>query len=276
MEQGTLIGTILAWFMLLFAMTFDFATLSVNAGNVIYFLDTPSLMIVFGGTIASTFISHPMGDAKGFLGYIGKSWKPNSVQLVETLTLIIDVSKIARKNILAIEDALPSVENLFLRGGLRLVVDRADREAIVNMMAHEVKYTMSGKDNEIAVVGTMASLCPAWGMLGTLVGLVLLLQNLDDPSAIGPAMAVALITTFYGSLFANTIFAPAKKKLELYKGEEKVLMEMIRDGVLYIEGGQRPDFIENDLMNYLPPVQKTMYEALKFEGGGEAAAEGGD
>ena len=276
MEQGTLIGTILAWFMLLFAMTFDFATLSVNAGNVIYFLDTPSLMIVFGGTIASTFISHPMGDAKGFLGYIGKSWKPNSVQLVETLTLIIDVSKIARKNILAIEDALPSVENLFLRGGLRLVVDRADREAIVNMMAHEVKYTMAGKDNEIAVVGTMASLCPAWGMLGTLVGLVLLLQNLDDPSAIGPAMAVALITTFYGSLFANTIFAPAKKKLEGYAGEEKVLMEMIRDGVLYIEGGQRPDFIENDLMNYLPPVQKTMYEALKFEGGGEAAAEGGE
>ena len=276
MEQGTLIGTILAWFMLLFAMTFDFATLSVNAGNVMYFWDTPSLMIVFGGTIASTFISHPMGDAKGFLGYIGKSWKPNSVQLVETLTLIIDVSKIARKNILAIEDALPSIENLFLRGGLRLVVDRADREAIVNMMAHEVKYTMAGKDNEIAVVGTMASLCPAWGMLGTLVGLVLLLQNLDDPSAIGPAMAVALITTFYGSLFANTIFSPAKKKLELYAGEQKVLMEMIRDGVLYIEGGQRPDFIENDLMNYLPPVQKTMYEALKFEGGGEAAAEGGE
>ena len=276
MEQGTLVGTILAWFMLLFAMMFNFSTLSLNIGNGIYFWDTPSIMIVFGGTVASTFISHPMGDAKGFLGYIGKSWKPNSVQLVETLTLIIDVSKIARKNILAIEDALPSIDNLFLRGGLRLVVDRADREAIVNMMAHEVKYTMAGKNNEIAVVGTMASLCPAWGMLGTLVGLVLLLQNLDDPSAIGPAMAVALITTFYGSLFANTIFSPAKKKLELYAGEEKVLMEMIRDGVLYIEGGQRPDFIENDLMNYLPPVQKTMYEALKFEGGGEAATEGGE
>ena len=276
MGQGTLIGTILAWFMLLFAMMFDFATFTVKVGNGMYFWDTPSLMIVFGGTIASTFIAHPMGDAKGFLGYIGRSWKPSTVQLVETLTLIVDVSKIARKNILAIEDALPSIENLFLRGGLRLVVDRADREAVVEMMAHQVKYTMAGKDGEIAVVGTMASLCPAWGMLGTLVGLVLLLQNLDDPSAIGPAMAVALITTFYGSLFANTIFSPAKKKLEGYAGDEKVLMEMIRDGVLYIEGGQRPDFIENDLMNYLPPAQKTMYEALKFEGGGEAAiAEGG-
>ena len=272
MEQGTLVGTILAWVLLFVAMCFDFGTFQVNVGNLGYFVDAPSLMIVFGGTIASTFISHTMVDAKGFLGIIGKSWKANPVQLVETLTLIVDVSKIARKNILAIEDALPSIENLFLRGGLRLVVDRADREALVEMMAHEVKYTMAGKDNDIAVVGTMASLCPAWGMLGTLVGLVLLLQNLDDPSAIGPAMAVALITTFYGSLFANTIFSPAKKKLEGYKAEEKVLMEMIRDGVLYIEGGQRPDFIENDLMNYLPPPQKTMYESLKFEGGGGGAA----
>ncbi|MEC9361238.1 MAG: MotA/TolQ/ExbB proton channel family protein [SAR324 cluster bacterium] len=275
MEQGTLIGTAMAVFFLMFAMMFDMTTFQVNVGNAMYFWDTASILIVFGGTIASTFISHPLNDAKSFLRIIGKSWKANPVQLVETLTLIVDVSKIARKNILAIEDALPSIENLFLRGGLRLVVDRADREAIVEMMAHEVKYTMAGKDNEIAVVGTMASLCPAWGMLGTLVGLVLLLQNLDDPSMIGPAMAVALITTFYGSLFANVIFAPAKKKLELFAGDEKVLMEMIRDGVLYIEGGQRPDFIENDLMNYLPPVQKSMYEALKFEGGGEAA-EGGE
>ena len=199
MEQGTLVGTILAWFMLLFAMMFDTSTFEVNVGNAIYFVDSASLMIVFGGTIASTFISHPMEDAKKFLGIIGKSWKPNSVQLVETLTLIVDVSKIARKNILAIEDALPSIDNLFLRGGLRLVVDRADREAIVNMMAHEVKYAMASKDREIAVVGTMGSLCPAWGMLGTLVGLVILLQNLDDPSMIGPAMALALITTLYGT-----------------------------------------------------------------------------
>jgi len=276
MEQGTLIGNLLAVFFLAFAIMFDTATFSVNVVNIFYFIDTGSFLIVMGGTVASTFISHAIGDAKGFLGYIGKTWKPNSVQLVETLTLIIDVSKIARKNILAIEDALPSIDNLFLRGGLRLVVDRADRGALVEMVGREGRYAMANKASEMAVVGTMGSLCPAWGMLGTLVGLVILLQNLDDPSMIGPAMALALITTLYGSLFANVIFAPAKKKLESYKAEEKVLMEMIRDGVLYIEGGQRPDFIENDLMNYLPPVQKTMYEALKFEDGGEAAAEGGE
>ena len=136
MEQGTLIGNLFTVFFLAFAIMFDTATFSVNVGNIIYFIDSGSFLIVMGGTVASTFISHTIGDAKGFLGYIGKTWKPNSVQLVETLTLIIDVSKIARKNILAIEDALPSIDNLFLRGGLRLVVDRADREAIVNMMAH--------------------------------------------------------------------------------------------------------------------------------------------
>ena len=276
MEQGTMIGTILGFTLLLIAMCFDFATFQVNIGNLAYFIDIPSLLIVVGGTVASVLISWPMGDAKGLFGFVGKTWKPSPVQLVETLTLIVDVAKIARKNILAIEDALPSIENLFLRGGLRLVVDRVDRQDIVDMLAHQIKYDQSAKESEIGVVGSAASLCPAWGMLGTLVGLVLLLQNLDDPSMIGPAMAVALITTFYGSLFANVFFSPAKNKLEVNLAEEKVLLEMIRDGVLYIEAGQRPDFIESDLMNYLPPDKKAMYEALKFEGGGgDGGGEGG-
>ena len=271
-----MIGTILGFTLLLIAMCFDFATFQVNIGNLAYFIDIPSLLIVVGGTVASVMISWPMGDAKGLFGFVGSTWKPSPVQLVETLTLIVDVAKIARKNILAIEDALPSIENLFLRGGLRLVVDRVDRQDIVDMLAHQIKYDQAAKESEIGVVGSAASLCPAWGMLGTLVGLVLLLQNLDDPSMIGPAMAVALITTFYGSLFANVFFSPAKNKLEVNLAEEKVLFEMIRDGVLYIEAGQRPDFIESDLMNYLPPDKKAMYEALKFEGGGgDGGGEGG-
>ena len=274
MEQGTLIGTCLAIFMLAFAMMFDINTFSVNPGTVAYFIDVPSLLIVLGGTISSVLIAWPMAMSKRLFAIVGSSWKKSPVQLVETLTLIVDVAKIARKNILAIEDALPSIENLFLRGGLRLVVDRVDRQDIVDMLAHQIKYSQTAKEDEIGVVGSAASLCPAWGMLGTLVGLVLMLQNLDDPSMIGPAMAVALITTFYGSLFANVVFAPSKQKLSVNLAEEKVLLEMIRDGVLYIEAGQRPDFIENDLMNYLPPDSKATYEALKFKGG-EGGGEGG-
>ena len=271
MEQGTLIGTILAYILLLISMCFDFSTFELKFNQLIWFIDYPALLTVGGGTIASVFISWPMSRAKGLFGYVGRTWKPSPVQLVETLTLIVDVAKIARKNILAIEDALPSIENLFLRGGLRLVVDRVDRQDILDMLGHQIKYSKKIKEDQIDVVGSAASLCPAWGMLGTLMGLVILLQNLDDPSMIGPAMALALITTFYGSLFANTIFLPAKNKLQSYLEEEEVLFEMIRDGILYIEAGQRPDFIENDLMNYLPPEQKSTYEALKFKGNeGEA------
>ncbi len=265
MDIATVIGIALGYFLLLIAIVFDTTNFVFQFHALAWFIDIPSLLIVLGGTIASTMTSYPMEQ----FTTLGKSFKSifqsKQVPLVETLTLIVDVSKIARKNILAIEDALPSIENLFLRGGLRLVVDRVDRTLIVEMMSHEMKYAEVGTEGEIAVVKTMGSLSPAWGMLGTLVGLVILLQNLDDPSLIGPAMAVALITTLYGSLFANTIFIPAASKLSNRKEEEKLLREMIRDGVLYIEQGERPDFIEQDLVNYLPAEQKAMYEQLKFD-----------
>ncbi len=265
MNLATIIGYALGYFLLVMAIVVDFSTFSLQFHALSWFIDVPSMMIVLGGTMASTMSSYPMEMFTTFPKSIKSTFQSNNVPLVETLTLIVDVSKIARKNILAIEDALPSIENLYLRGGLRLVVDRVDRNLIVEMMSHEMKYTDLGRDGEIAVIRTMASLCPAWGMLGTLVGLVILLQNLDDPSAIGPAMAVALITTLYGSLFANTIFAPTANKLTGTKNDEKLLMEMIRDGVLYIEQGERPDFIEQDLVNYLPADQKAMYEQLKFD-----------
>ncbi len=265
MDIATLAGYGLAYFLFLLAIVFNFSTFSFQFYALAWFIDIPSLMIVLGGTIASTMASYPMDVFSTFAKSIKSSFQAETVPLVETLTLIIDVSKIARKNILAIEDALPSIENLFLRGGLRLVVDRVDRNLIVEMLSHEMKYAEVAAESEIAVIKTMGSLCPAWGMLGTLVGLVILLQNLDDPSKIGPAMAVALITTLYGSLFANTVFAPCANKLSGRKDDQKVLREMIRDGILYIEQGERPDFIEQDLVNYLPTSQKAVYEQLKFD-----------
>lgn len=265
MDIATVIGFALGYFLMVMAISFDFSTFTPQFYALAWFIDIPSMLVVLGGTTASTLASYPMDMFKTSGASFQKVFKQQNVPLVETLTLIVDVSKIARKNILAIEDALPSIENLFLRGGLRLVVDRVDRSFIVEMLSHELKYTDEGRQGEINVIKTMASLCPAWGMLGTLIGLVILLQNLDDPSAIGPAMAIALITTLYGSVFANTIFAPTANKLGVIAADEKLLMEMIRDGVLYIEQGERPDFIEQDLVNYLHADQKAMYEQLKFD-----------
>ena len=166
---------------------------------------------------------------------------------------------------LAIEDALPSIDNIFLRNGLRLVVDRVDRELIIEILHSEMKYLDLRRDEEVTILQSAASFAPAYGMAGTLVGLILMLQNLTDPASIGPAMAIAIITTFYGVIAANVFLIPWKNKLAAKKEDDKILREMIRDGILYIEKGERPDFIEQDLMNYLSPELRSLYEEMKFE-----------
>ncbi|HKI98731.1 MAG TPA: MotA/TolQ/ExbB proton channel family protein [bacterium] len=265
MDIATLLGLILAFLLMFMGMTFDINTFSFHFNNVPYFIDPPSIMIVFGGTFASVLASFPLGKVLRIGRVVMRAFRQAPEELIETLTLIIDVSKIARKNILAIEDALPSIDNLYLRNGLRLVVDRVDRELIIDILQSEMRYLDQRQDEDIGMLKTAASFAPAYGMLGTLMGLIILLQNLQDPSAIGPAMAVAIITTFYGSTLANVCFTPWANKLTAKKSGDKVLREMIRDGVLFIEKGERPEFIEQDLMNYLPPEMKQMYEEMKFE-----------
>ena len=275
MDIATILGISLAMFLLLMSIVFDLSTLTLSLGSIQYFIDLKSILIVVGGALGSLLTSYPLSQVLSLGKVVGRTFRQSAEELIETLTLIIDVSKIARKNILAIEDALPSIDNTFLRNGLRLVVDRVDRELIIDILHSEMRYLNVRRDDEIAMVKTAASLAPAFGMLGTLVGLVLLLQNLSDPSTIGPNMAVALITTLYGVIVANIFFTPWANKLTAQKSGDKVLREMIRDGVLYIEKGERPDFIEQDLMNYLPPNERAQYEEMKFEsgGGGGAAAE---
>jgi chemotaxis protein MotA len=255
----------LALVLIFLAIVIDFQNLTLQLGQIQFFIDFPSVLIVVGGTTASVLTSYPLTKVLRVGRVIARVFRQPPEELIETLTLIIDVSKIARKNILAIEDALPSIDNAFLRNGLRLVVDRVDRELIIDIMHSEMRYLALRRDEDIAILKTFASLAPAFGMMGTLVGLILMLQNLSDPSSIGPAMAVAILTTFYGILAANIFFTPWANKLTAQKESDKILREMVRDGVLYIEKGERPDFIEQDLMNYLPPDLRTMYEEMKFE-----------
>ena len=257
--------------LILLAIIVDFDNLEFRIAQLQFFINFPSVLIVIGGTTASVLTSYPLAKVLRVGKIIAKVFRQPPEELIETLTLIIDVSKIARKNILAIEDALPSIDNLYLRNGLRLVVDRVDRELIIDIMHSEMRYLDMRREEEVVILKTFASLAPAYGMMGTLVGLILMLQNLDDPTTIGPAMAVAILTTFYGTFAANVFFIPWANKLAAQKESDKVLREMVRDGVLYIEKGERPDFIEQDLMNYLPPDLRTMYEEMKFESAQETA-----
>lgn len=263
MDITSLLGTVLVFFVMIFGIIYDPSS-GIQLGPLKYFIHVPSLIIVLFGTIAATILSYPMERLATLGRTIGKVFKGNPNSLINTLVIIVDVAKIARKNVLAMEDALPSIENEYLRNGLRLVVDRVDRELIIDMLMAELKYIDQRKQADADVVKLMSTLAPAFGMIGTLIGLVILLQNLDDPSKIGPSMAVALITTLYGALFSNGFFMPWANKLYVAKDEDKILYEMVRDGILFIEKNERPEFIEQDLLNYLGPDLKSKYEDLKF------------
>ncbi len=270
MDIATLLGMGLTSVILFLSMVVDFHNFVFVLGTARYFIDLHAMLIVFGGTLGSLMIAYPIGKIMSLPEAVGRVFRQAPEQLIETLTLVIDVSKIARKNILAIEDALPSIDNLYLRNGLRLVVDRVDRELIIEILQSENRYLERRREEEVGMFRLAASLAPAFGLMGTLLGLILLLQNLSNPDTIGPAMGVAMTATFYGVILANVICTPWAAKLEAKKGDDKVLREMIRDGVLSIEKGERPDFIEQDLMNYLPPHLRRAYEDIKFEGARES------
>ena len=195
MDIATILGLGLALSLLFMGIVVDFSTFTLKLGNIQFFIDAPSILIVIGGTFGAVLSSYPIAKVVRVGGVIAKAFRQSPEELIETLTLVIDVSKIARKNILAIEDALPSIDNLFLRNGLRLVVDRVDRELVIDILLSEMRYLELRRDEDIQILRTFASLAPAFGLIGTLIGLILLLQNLTDPAAIGPAMAIAIITT---------------------------------------------------------------------------------
>ena len=262
MDLAAVLGTVF----IVLVVVFGAVTPDIVLKNLQYLWNAPSVIIVLFGTLSATLASFPLDVFLGMGRSLKKIYGSKSIPLIETLVIIVDVAKVARKNVLAIEDSLPSIENEFLRNGLRLVVDRVDRELIQEIMQSELKYADQKKMLDQSVMKLMSSFSPAYGMIGTLIGLILMLQDLSDPSKIGPNMAVALITTLYGSLLSSGVFVPWANVLETTRVSELVMYEMVRDGVLFIEKNERAEFIEQDLMNYLTPELKSKYEELKFSG----------
>ncbi|MBT3225619.1 MAG: motility protein A [Deltaproteobacteria bacterium] len=261
MDLAAIIGTLGAFGVVILGVSVS----AIGPAGLPLLLDYPSIAIVLGGTLLATIGSNPLElTFPGLFKSIGKVFKSKSVPLIETLVIIVDVAKVARKNVLAIEDSLPSIENEFLRNGLRLVVDRVDKDLITDIMMSEMKYADQKKTIDMGVVKGMSVYSPAFGMIGTLIGLVMMLADLSDPNSIGPNMSVALITTLYGALMSNGVFLPWATALDSARKSELVLYEMVRDGILFIEKNERAEFIEQDLMNYLTPELKAKYEELKF------------
>jgi len=224
-------------------------------GDIKAFINLPSVMITFGGTLAATLVMFPLKTVIGAVKLAQVVLREPKTSPLELIEKIVYLAQKARKeSILALENE--PIEDPFLQKGIRLVVDGAEPEFIRTILETEIDMMLERHKSSQKVFKGMGTFAPAFGMIGTLIGLVQMLRSLDDPKKIGPAMAVALITTFYGAVAANLVFLPIASKLEERSKKEAILREMMLEGVLSILAGENPRMIREKLLSFLPPSMR--------------------
>lgn len=236
-----------------FLAGFGFVVVSILlGGKLLSFYDLPSIMIVFGGVIAATVISFPVKQLMSALRAIKLIFKKDVYDPQKDIDMIIDMANTARRNgLLALENDLERLESRFLQKGMMLVIDGSNSELVRNVMETEISFTSDRHAECISVFKAGSAYAPAFGMIGTLIGLINMLLALDDPDSIGPAMSVALVTTFYGSLLANLFFLPIAKKLQALSDREQFQNEMILEGIMAIQDGENPKVIRDKLEAFI-------------------------
>lgn len=259
MDIMSIVGILLALVCMLTGMVFDQEAMKIIWTNMRAFFDVPSVFITVGGTIGVMMISFP---GKSFLK-IGKHMKilfrPKVYAPKQYIGEIVALATEARvKGLLSLEDKLHEIEDPFLNKSLMLVVDSVDIEKVRALMVAEIEQLdeRHSLDREFYEKG--ASYAPAFGMIGTLVGLILMLGNMTDVDALASGMATALITTLYGSILANIIFMPIAAKLKARHDEEFLCKMLIMEGIIAIQEGDNPKFIEEKLYKLLPASQKDL------------------
>lgn len=224
-------------------------------GQLGWYWNAPSVVVVVGGMFAGFLVAFPLKEVLNLGKVFGKTIKNNEFDIDQIITKIIELANVARREgLLALEEAVSEIKDDFLQKGVMLIVDGTDPELVKNILETEVENISARHGKGKAMMEIFGSLGPAFGMIGTLIGLVAMLQNLSDPSSIGPAMAVALLTTFYGSVLANLIFIPMAGKLALKSEEELLIRNVMIEGLLSIQAGENPRIIEEKLKVFLPPA----------------------
>jgi chemotaxis protein MotA len=249
MDLATILGIVSAFGLVLYAI--------LSSSGLGIFIDFPSVFIVIGGTIGVTLITFPLGDAIGVIKVVMNVFFVRTSEAGNVIPTLVDFSGKARRDgILALESATGEVEDKFLSKGIQLAVDGLEPRIITDILEKEIEYVQERHGQGANMFAAMGTIAPSMGLIGTLVGLVQMLQNLSDPSSIGPAMAVALLTTFYGAILANMIFLPVSGKLKVRHKEEILGMELMLEGILSISAGDNPRTLEQKLESFIPPAQR--------------------
>ncbi len=249
MDIATLLGIISAFGLVLVAI--------LMGGGIGLFINYPSLMIVVGGTLGTTMINYPLKEVIGVISVLKNVFFTKASSAKDIIKQFSDFSnKARREGILALESEVTNLNEEFLQKGIQLSIDGLEPQSIREILETEISYIQDRHKLGAEIFTTMGTYAPALGMVGTLVGLVQMLQNMSDPSAIGPAMAVALLTTFYGAVAANLLCMPIAGKLRTRSSEEVLVKELMIEGVICLSNGENPRIVEQKLMAFLAPTQR--------------------
>jgi len=250
MDIGLLFGFIATWVLVAWAL--------MAGGEIGAFINVPSVILVFGASITVVFFSYPVKYAKNVLGVMKRVLFYQSPDYEKLISDLVSFAEIARRDgILSLENATKDIEDTFLTGGIQMAVDGTDPELIEQIMTTELENIVERHENGRVVFEAVGKYAPAYGMIGTLIGLIIMLKNMTDPSSIGSGMAVALLTTLYGAMIANGVALPVADRLTKRSSEEVLAKTIIIKGVMAIQSGDNPRIVEQKLRTFLPPDMRS-------------------
>ena len=253
MDIGLLFGIVGTWLLILWSC--------LLGGELSVYYDFPSVVLVIGGTFTIIFFCFPVGYVIKLPKAALKAVFATKMPMDKLITDLVQYAETARRDgILSLENAIKEVKDPFLKRGIQMAVDGTDPEMIESILSAELENMSSRHEAFKAVLDNLGKYAPAMGMIGTLVGLVAMLGNMEDPSKIGPGMAVALLTTLYGALIANAMTGPLGDRLARRSGEETMYKTIIIKGVMSIQSGDNPRIVEQKLRTFLPPSARKAEE----------------
>jgi len=253
MDVATVVGLLCGFAMI--------GTAIYLGGSPESFINPPSVLIVIGGTFAVTTACYSLSEMARTLRVVSKTFFYASRDPSEAATQVLQIAELARKKgVLSLQNLIGSTKNEpFLHKAMSMVVDGTPGEEVEIIMRRDLQATIQRHAKSTSVLRKMGEFAPAMGLIGTLIGLVQMLGNLDDPSTIGPSMAVALLTTFYGAVLANMVFLPLASKLERNSQDEALINNLYVMGASSIGNQENPRRLEMVLNSILPPAQRVLY-----------------
>lgn len=252
MDKSTIIGFVGGFSLVIGAILLQ--------GEIGLFLSMSSLVIVGGGVFSSAFINYSIEDVKNTFAQLQDRLTAEDSDLRTDIELMnMFARKARREGLLRLEDDVMQLQNSYLKNGLQLAIDGTEKETLVVILQDQLESAKRNLDKSVSVLAAMAEYSPAFGMIGTVIGLILMLQNIQDPESLGAGLAVALLTTLYGTIFANMIFNPLSGKLD-HLGEKQIIRNrMFKSAIISIVMEENPRLMENKMLNFVSPEQRSEY-----------------